>query len=154
MTELNKIVFPLPSGLKTPYNTPKNADLFDGDHLILPVLPSAYDVVTPKFSRQPNEGLISTLVEVTVNKYAFRCTIRDGRKAIGEILKELIDIAEADLYNYEKITLHDYVKPDEGDQLYTTRLGMLHYEYIKGSYSSRESGVSFPEGYLIFFSEL
>jgi hypothetical protein len=154
MTTLSKLVFPIPSSLAISYSTPETEDLFDGNNLILQILPRDYKVLKPKNIRSTIEGLTSSIVEIIPQKYSFDAIVKDGREVIGKLLQELSDLATTDPFYYALVEVKDYVAPDSSDSDYTSRKGLLHYEINGGSYEDRDGERRFDEGYRIIFSEV
>jgi hypothetical protein len=136
-TTTNKIVFPIPNSIKTAYDIPENTGLFDGDNLVLMVSPQNYQLTKTYGNNTPIIGISGSFVKLENIPFEISLTIEDKRDAIARVLRELISIAESEIYNYQLITMLDYhvlETPTGYANGYETRLGALSFEYNGGSF--------------------
>jgi hypothetical protein len=156
MAELRKLTFNLPPGLRAAYENTLNANLFDGDNLVIYSSPEDYKILSENTRTEPSEGIRITVVEVIKQRYSFEVKTKDDRKAIAEILTQLISLASANPFIYQPITLKDYICPNPQDLVvgYTERSGVMDFKILGGGYHSFRDNVTFPNGYSIVFSEV
>lgn len=133
-----KLVFPIDSSIKTPWNNSENADLFDGDNLVLYLNPGEY---RPVFSLDAEAiaGFSSFVVKQgTPALSGFEVETQENRIAVYYILKTL----EANAYGtgtYTPIPCLDYLLPDVADVAtgYSSRNGLLQTEIQSGTIGDR-----------------
>jgi hypothetical protein len=135
---LNKIVFPLPVGLKLPYDTPENQGLFDGDSLVLPVFREDYNAPSPRMVETIQTVGDTAIAEIKRDFYKPDITCVDNRShTIRFILQEIektgnMGSVSSDPCEIPLVMMWDYHRHDlyiDQVQGYTVRVG--HFNEIK-----------------------
>jgi hypothetical protein len=155
MGKLNKLVFPLTAELIAKYNTPVNRGILNNIGLVLPIFSEDYKSPT-RSNVETKYGYTSPFVTLTKVPFEIEATCKDGREAIAYIFRDLIKIATADRCKYQGVIMHDYCLLDEDADIargYTIRSGVLNYEFVGGSFRSRNNTNAHSGGIRILFTQ-
>lgn len=162
MGTLNKIVFPLIPGFKTPFLTPETQDLFDGDDLVIVVDRENYNAPN-NISKEVLIGLGTATVDRLIDYYELEAVCFDARETIKDVLFAIAAAGNLDSQGLAGspsvdteplVIIHDYHRFDtSGDRAagFTERVGVLNPEDIKGSFRAA-SGDNHNNGIRINFT--
>ncbi|ELS01172.1 hypothetical protein Xen7305DRAFT_00008740 [Xenococcus sp. PCC 7305] len=167
MGKLNKIVFPLPTGLKAPFNILENGALFNGDTLVLPVNREDYNAPNPK-SKEIKEGVTSAVADLRVDYYKPEFTSRDSRSIIKDVLEALeavgnldtagITLSDQGSLDLPPVIMHDYHRydgPSDRTRGYTIRVGVFsEIEDLKGSFRGFDGTTNYNGGTRVAFTHI
>lgn len=122
-----KLVFPIDNAIKASYDTPENADLFDGDNLIVSVSHTEYKPVYEGTEIEYLDGFSNTVANYSKRRYGFEVEKQDGRIALFYMLSLLRESKKPVSGIMPQTTVLDYAFPEPSDYStgYTTREGIL-----------------------------
>jgi hypothetical protein len=150
MSQLNKLVFPIPESLKNQYSSDhRNQGLFDGNNLVLPIRTEDYQYTKIKGKPTAIVGINSSFVKIENAPFEIQATCLDQRETIIYILDYLKEQAIINIYNYSLITMYDYCKLTSATGItngYETRLGVLDYEELGGTFRTGNAPTSYRYG--------
>jgi hypothetical protein len=150
MSQLNKLVFPIPESLKNQYDSDhRNNGLFDGNNLVLPIRAEDYQYTKTYLKPTAIVGISSSFVRIENAPFEIQATVLDQRESIIYILQYLKEQAVSNIYNYSLITMYDYCKLDTATGVsngYETRLGLLDYEILGGTFRTGNAPTSYRYG--------
>lgn len=138
MPSVNYLLFPVPTEIVTLYDTAafnkRSCSLFNGNNLILRLLPGVYQRTTIGGDPELRVGYAQTRVIAKKRRVGFELNLTDGRFELYKIFCRLQNIAMANDDAVAPIVCYDYVHPEVDDEAqgFTLREGIFTEIQPKG----------------------